>query len=466
MPIDDRDEQFERALARHWRNASPDSACPDAEILAAYDERTLSLEEMAHWKEHIAGCTRCQESLALVEQTESLPAEQWQPENALQSLRTDLRHTDLSADSAVSRSTELASSVPRMQVAASASAVRASPQFRRRLLLPIGAIAAAAIVWVGVREIRTQRVQQLGATQVAENRASLPAPSSSETELQNELTRKQSPAQSLNREYQAQPPPVALAPVLVSPPRATAPIAGGTVHPNAIHSSLDQRDDLAAGSQGGAAKKADSPNVPRTSAAEKSLQSSFPRTPQPAPAAAAPTVAAQRKDENLKTPPPAASETVQVQSEAQQLAISENASEIAPSERGKMIDLAKLAVTNRLYVLAPGEKHAWRVGDGGMIERTTDHGKTWNLQNSGVTAELTAGSATSDKICWVVGRGGTLLLTTDGGKHWKLLSSPIKEDLGGVHATDAMHATIWDVPNHKTFATSDGGETWKPSANE
>jgi len=59
-----------------------------------------------------------------------------------------------------------------------------------------------------------------------------------------------------------------------------------------------------------------------------------------------------------------------------------------------------------------------------------------------------------------------LLRTTDGGKRWKLLSSPIGGDLGGVHATDAMHATIWDVPNRKSFETSDGGETWKPTANE
>ncbi|MGB7730748.1 MAG: YCF48-related protein [Candidatus Acidiferrum sp.] len=462
MPSDDHDEQFERALSRHLRNASPDSACPDAEILAAYHERTLSLEETAYWKEHIAGCTRCQESLALVEQTERVPAEEWQPENVLQSLRMDLRHIDLSADAAVSRSTELPSSVPMVQVAAA----RARPQPRWRLLLPLGAIAAAVIVWVGVREVRTQHGQQPGTTQVAENRAALPAPSSSEAKLESELKKQESTSQSLNNEHQAQKPTVALAPVLVSPPRATAPVAVGVVQQNANNSSLGQRDATAADSLSAAAKKANSPNVPRISAAGKSGQAPPPRTPQPATPATASNAATQRTDEYLKTPPPAASETVQVQSEAQQLAISGNATEIAANQQGRTIDLAKLAVTNRLYIVAPGEKHAWRVGDGGMIERTTDRGKSWKPQNSGVTAELTAGSATSDKVCWVIGKGGSLLLTTDGGKHWKLLSSPIKEDLGGVHATDAMHATIWDVPNRKSFETKDGGETWKPTANE
>jgi photosystem II stability/assembly factor-like uncharacterized protein len=83
-----------------------------------------------------------------------------------------------------------------------------------------------------------------------------------------------------------------------------------------------------------------------------------------------------------------------------------------------------------------------------------------------VTVDLIAGSATSDKICWVVGKAGTLLLTTDGGKHWKPIASPIAGDLGGVHATDATHASIWDVPNKQSFETSDGGNTWTRIANE
>ncbi len=69
MPADERDQQFERALQRQMRSGSPDAVCPDAETLAAYHERTLSLEEMAQWKEHIAGCTCCQETLTLLEET-------------------------------------------------------------------------------------------------------------------------------------------------------------------------------------------------------------------------------------------------------------------------------------------------------------------------------------------------------------------------------------------------------------
>ena len=77
MPADDRDPKFERALAHHLRAGSA-AGCPDAETLAAYQERSLSLEERAHWKQHIAGCAACQETLALVETTENQLAEEWQ----------------------------------------------------------------------------------------------------------------------------------------------------------------------------------------------------------------------------------------------------------------------------------------------------------------------------------------------------------------------------------------------------
>lgn len=466
MPIDDRDKQFERALARHLRSDSPDSTCPDAEILAAYHDRTLSLEEMTYWKGHMAGCTRCQESLALVEQTESLNPEEFQPEEVLHSLGTHLGHTALSAGEVLRRSEELPSMVSRMTPSvAVASAVRPRSQPHWQLLLPLGAVAVAVIAWVGMREVRMQRVQQLATTQVAENRAALPASAAPRAEIQEELKQEQSSAQSLQKEHPPQRSPAVTSPVLVSPQSSTAPVAGAIVSGNANKSTVGQRDD-SAGDSLEALKKSDSPVVPRISAEDESVQALASRPPQPVTPAAASNAATQRKQEYRAAAPPTASETVQLKSEAQQPAINGYDSKNEASGQGKLLDLARLAVTDRLYIVAPGEKHAWRVGDAGMIERTTDRGKTWKPQNSGVTAGLTAGSATSDKVCWVVGRGGTLLLTTDGGKHWKLLSSPIPEDLGGIHATNATHATIWDVPNRKSFETSDGGETWKPAANE
>ena len=125
-----------------------------------------------------------------------------------------------------------------------------------------------------------------------------------------------------------------------------------------------------------------------------------------------------------------------------------------------------LQASDRNLVISPNKKQAWRVGPAGKIERSSDAGKTWKPQNSGVAADLIAGSAPSDKVCWIGGKAGTLLLTTDGGKHWKQVASPISDDLGGVHALDAQHAYIWDATRRKSFETSDGGLTWKQVAIE
>jgi hypothetical protein len=165
--------------------------------------------------------------------------------------------------------------------------------------------------------------------------------------------------------------------------------------------------------------------------------------------------------------PPSASQVVVVESQAQQLDSSNGAISNAVTAREvHALDLKRLAATDRHYILSPSAKIIWRLGDAGKIERSSDYGKTWSQQNSGVTADLVAGSATSDKVSWVLGKAGTLLLTTDGGKHWKQISSPLAGDIGGIHATDASHASIWDVPNRNSFETTDGGATWHRAGNE
>jgi photosystem II stability/assembly factor-like uncharacterized protein len=119
-----------------------------------------------------------------------------------------------------------------------------------------------------------------------------------------------------------------------------------------------------------------------------------------------------------------------------------------------------------IRIAAPGGNKIWSVGPGGQIIHSTDAGRTWLLQISGVAANLIGGSAPSDKVCWIAGAAGTLLRTTDSGLHWQGIRTPIAGDLGGVHASDAQHASIWDAANHVSYETSDGGRTWKQSANE
>jgi hypothetical protein len=452
MPIDDRDRQFERALARHLPGASPDSACPDAEILAAYHERTLSLEELARWKEHIAGCTRCQESLALVEQTENLPAEEGERQNLLEAAgefaspeprRAAAAHLQ-PAEKVVSVVSEIATPAP-------IGTVRTRPPWR--WIVPVGALAAGVIVWIGVREVRTQQIQQRESAQIAQSRpAPAPLPQSNYEAL--DQSKKTEPAVTPS------PPPL---PQLVSPQRAGT--AGGVTAARPATNSLaiNKQKDLEMASGGERVTALQTPPAASGYIAKSQSLNALTPPPASAPAPAAPAAnqPAGRKKEEI---PARVTQSVEVNSAAP--ALDSTSAQVVTIEGRDVADLLKLATVDRRYLVAPGEKLAWRLGDAGKIERSTDRGKNWKLQKSGVTVDLTAGSATSDKICWVVGKAGTVLLTTDAGKHWKLITSPITDDLGGVHATDARHASIWDVPNRKSFETSDGGATWTQSANE
>ncbi len=123
------------------------------------------------------------------------------------------------------------------------------------------------------------------------------------------------------------------------------------------------------------------------------------------------------------------------------------------------------AVSNPSLISPPGSNVIWHAGRAGLIEFSSDGGSSWSRQSSGVLVDLLTGSAPSEKVCWIVGRVGAILRTTDGGAHWSVSHSPLNEDLGGIRAVDALHATIWNLRHTVTFETSDGGATWKPVLN-
>src|SRR5580700_9996131 len=139
MPSDDRDPKFERALAQHLRGGSAQANCPDAETLAAYHERNLSLEEMAQWKQHISACEACQEALALVETTENQLAEVWEERGIPK------------------RSAETAGSGEPHAAAAPVAINRRRPALLR-WAVPLGAVAAGVLVFIGMYEQRKPKV--------------------------------------------------------------------------------------------------------------------------------------------------------------------------------------------------------------------------------------------------------------------------------------------------------------------
>ncbi len=133
----------------------------------------------------------------------------------------------------------------------------------------------------------------------------------------------------------------------------------------------------------------------------------------------------------------------------------------------KFSEKARMRLANSIgevTISAPGGTVSWQVGQAGVIEFSSDAGKTWTLQPSGVTTDLLGGSAPSEKVCWIVGGNGTILRTTDAGAHWQKLRAPLQEDIRTVTAVDARRATV--SLTNGSYQTNDGGATWHKLAPE
>jgi photosystem II stability/assembly factor-like uncharacterized protein len=76
-------------------------------------------------------------------------------------------------------------------------------------------------------------------------------------------------------------------------------------------------------------------------------------------------------------------------------------------------------------VTFPSEKEGWACGRLGSIIHTSDGGKAWIRQNSGVNLTLTSIHFVDTRNGWAVGDEGAILHTSDGGKTWEKQKSPV-----------------------------------------
>ncbi len=488
----DDDLLFEKALARQLRqrgaengaSASREAAgglqegCLDAEVLAAYHERALGSAEMLLCKEHVASCGRCQEILALLENTEDVAISHEGAERdmggyeregipqrlAARTLRTEtLGGAAVQALAETSREDAVLASVPRTSAAAPVAASASRKRAGRAVahwLAPLGAIAAGLLVWVGVQTSKKD-VMPADRVETAENRRvpeptmaqqSEAAPGAPAASTDQKAATAQDglmagnraaglrPAARERREAAVAPKPVTPAQAIVldkAAPRPAAPEtgAGSGAKADALKESTQLPVNDRSFSQLSAGMEPQ--NAQRQAEAAP-----------PAPAPGAPAAANEPGQSSG-----AASALVSVQ--AQSVEAKKNTS-----------SRTAVAKANARLIAAPGGKVVWRVGDGGRIEQSRDAGDTWSQQTSGVATTLEGGSAASDAVCWVIGRGGTILVTVDGGGHWTKVASPVGGEIGGVKAGDALNARVWDAKHKNTFVTSDGGVNWKRVASE
>jgi hypothetical protein len=487
MAPDDRDRNFEKALARHLRSSAPSrldggsssELCPDPELLAAYHDGSLSLEERNLWKQHVVGCESCQFVLTHLETPLDVPVLAEAGENVA-ALRTQ-------------------------PAVAGAPARSSRPNLIHSLrwlwLVPAGAIAATMIVWISLQERKTA-VPSVSPVEIADNRptgAVAPlakiapaAPAESrKTLIENERQQPAAPspaaAASAERDLASRAPQNQVQLTQQAPLQNAPNLNHG---PSVSAQKQEQQINRIAGATGGALdlKKVETQNAPKASPKViGALAKAAPAPPPPPPVPSLPpsepsfladqSVSAPQKDKGSAAPDPApaASNTATVKTKnANADAISAVTETVEVTAASPMTTNALATESGRMRVAsllnprvfwAPGGKHAWRLGPAGSLEHSKDKGLTWTPQIAGVYTDLVAASAPSAKVCWIVGTSGTILLTTDGGTHWTKLESPVSNDLTGIHATDAKHASISFVPDAqtglvKTYQTSDAGLTW------
>jgi hypothetical protein len=479
MPGEDRDRLFEKALAQQLRRAAAydAAACLDPETLAAYHERLLSAEEMSTAKNHLVACARCQEILAQLEATQEVVdlEDQRKVPVSMQAKGGALRD-------AIAEEPDLLASRAAAPAAAKGKVVELATKrgAMLRWAAPIGAIAAVLLLWVGVSEFRTQHRFSEQATQVAERgsengrrQESEPASPAFERQKNEAVARDE-----LKEQAAASPRSTAKSPSEDpgSVSALHAPLRAGSKtekkSPAAPQATTRELADAAKPSSGFGVGSGEAPSIEKpkqeevaqaksdgveaiesrrdTLDADKKLQAA---------AGALSGVAA--------APPPAPSlKAKQSAAESVEVSSANVLSKDANDKRAYSTVALAGGLATPFSVEAPGGKSVWRFGDQGAIFHSKNSGKAWESQISGVTAKLTTGSSPSEKVCWIAGANGTLLRTTNGGKHWQLVITPIAGDLGGVHSTDANHASIWDAPNRASYQTADGGVSWQRTANE
>jgi Photosynthesis system II assembly factor YCF48 len=458
MPLDDRDRTFERALGAHLH-----AACPDAETLASYHERSLTPDEMTLWKKHIAGCAACQEVLSALEASEHVV-----PERERELVLTTFEHPSGGRKAARAA----------LEVVAQVNTIPHQHELRAvqrrggawRWAAPAGAIAAGLLVFAVVTEMH-QSVPVVTPGSQINAKPALAAPPDAKSES--------NPASAGAREKE-----LASAPALASKTRDVAHANSATQNAkaqpeanprilnrdelsrNALDSARNEvanerlqakvepkdeevRKKAVAGLASGPAPQ--SVQQQMATAQKQALSAEAATSPTPAPAAA-PQQRGTRDDKALEASAVAGAAT------------SGQLQEVVPGRKSEYLRASNVAALP--VVSSSDHQSVWRVGLSGTILYSSDQGGHWKPQTSGVTTELISGSAPSAEVCWIVGKQGTILRTVNGGQNWVRISSPIPGDLGGIQASDALHSRIWDADRKASFETADGGKTWKQISGE
>ncbi|MGB6429876.1 MAG: hypothetical protein WBF06_04775 [Candidatus Acidiferrales bacterium] len=420
---------FDRILAEAFSSAARKADCPDAETLAAFYERALNPAETSHWRAHFAGCSRCQQALAVMAASDPNPL----------------------AEKEIALLGELVAAASAPPAAAPRARILNWPRFLDpRTLVPLAAAAIfIAALWLAIHPANVTPPENLAT-----------APASSETIVAED---KSAAPPSLAPAARPAATPAPQVPTHVAPSQsgaslpASPPPPAPTTNAQAVTASQAVPKETSPSAEVTApAPAAQAQSSDEASAREAySQESATTGAAQNSSAAAAGTAAANAAPEQ----PRSVTESVVVRSKAARVDALASSGNLARPQDQFVPAFSAAAKSNSQVV--------WRFGAGGRISRSTDSGRTWTPQSSPIQTDLLAGSAPSETVCWLVGRNGTILRSSDGAT-WQQLPSPKQAEQNAqppdwtfVDAHDARSAVV-GTKDGRRFSTTDAGQSWQP----
>jgi len=415
------DNLLRQSLSAGAGRRDTEEACPDAQMLAAYFERSLAGEEKSNFELHLSRCSICREQLATIYRTSKTAA----------------------ADSAP------------------AQAHRWAWLWDWRWLAPVATALIFASIWIARRPAEAPSPEQHPLVAISQpepppNTVPLKERGRDEGRSAQAAAPTAKPSRNLTGELAATP-----------QPSATSTAAGmvgrsETVTPNPPSEKELEKDSLTKKDEQAERGFTDAVGVPaapnQDSVSRDSGESRAPARENGSLASSAPHQRTTTVSEANSIGPQGA--TVEMKANQPTAAPRASAERLPSSVQAQSAALAFQAVEGRRIIKTPDSAVLWRFA-GSLVERSTDGGTSWKVEVPSANAQLTAGSAPAAEVCWVVGRVGAIFLTTNA-KDWKRIHPPLMADFTAVTAQDASSAIV-TATDGRRFATTDGGSHWNPA---
>ena len=442
------DGLLRRSLAR---DTAAKADCPDAELLAAYYERSLGADEVAGYDLHFSQCTRCREQLAAMSRAHAaLVAEVEIPAEPVfaGSPAIDFRQAAVLAGAAGPKQAE-----SRAQVE-----VRRRPKMLElRWLAPVAAVIIfAVVVYVRFMPRQANLAINRGAAMSQQPPAPEPQREPEPARAAPEASGGTAPVKTVKKATGA---PSAAKAGRPSQP-TSAPMHGRAATATAGRGGTVPKPALASEASPTAPAEAQSaaPEFADKNAEAEPVQAA----PPPEMKASMPSAEIATESADARKPAERASHSETSGSVSSFGLAQKRAAGTAAGGRANSAPKAKSASPRSapIVIQTPDSNVLYRIASRGYIERSEDAGVTWQGQHVNAAAEFTAGSAPAPNVCWLVGRAGVIFFTDDG-KNWRTISPPAASDLASVSAKDALSATV-TTGDGKQWSTHDRGETWNP----